>query len=449
MSFSDPNNFLLSSDSKNIQAAIDLSVKEGHGHVVIPACNKRTGEHIWIIDETIKLPSHICVEIDNAHLRMAEGVMCRMFENENADLEIGKTAAGLQEDITIQGRGNAILDGGKHNGLREDTHNKNGLPNIFHNITIYLHNVRNFKIDGLIISDQRFWAVTFMFSSYGAVSNIHFEITDKAWRKGHPLNPEHPWRNQDGIDLRVGCHDIELFNITGETGDDTIALTALAEKGKKPDRYEDMYYCHHLSPDIYNVSIRNVKAFNNHCAVVRLLCHFGIKLYNISMDDIWDATPDENPIAVADGQRTACCVKIGENAYFGNDPEQCCKHGQMRNIKINNIYSSGLSAVNMNCTVCDVEIHNIQVGEKGIHAVSASFITSGRHNALDKDSNITRLENVLVDGVLWNSKQPDAVPFFFNNLLAKNVRIINVSANCEKLVESCQVRSDSEAVIWS
>ena len=216
MSFTDPNNFLLSSDSKNIQAAIDLSVKEGHGHVVIPACNKRTGEHIWIIDETIKLPSQICIEIDNAHLRMAEGVMCRMFENENADLEIGKTAAGLQEDITIQGRGNAILDGGKHNGLREDTHNKNGLPNIFHNITIYLHNVRNFKIDGLIIRDQRFWAVTFMFSSYGAVSNIHFEITDKAWRKGHPLNPEHPWRNQDGIDLRVGCHDIELFNITGE-----------------------------------------------------------------------------------------------------------------------------------------------------------------------------------------------------------------------------------------
>ena len=31
--------------------------------------------------------------------------------------------------------------------------------------------------------------------------------------------------NQDGLDLRQGCHDISIERITGHTGDDLVALT--------------------------------------------------------------------------------------------------------------------------------------------------------------------------------------------------------------------------------
>ena len=448
MYYCDPNQFSETTDSRCIQAAVDQASATGCNRVVIPAYNKRTDSYIWIIDETILLPSHICVELDNAHLRMADGVMCRMFQNSHAATPLCTTPEGIQEDIIIQGRGHALLDGGKHNGLREDTYGKNGMPSIFENLTVYFHNVRNFKIDGLTVRDQRWWGITMIFCREGTVSNIRFEITDKAWRKGHPLNPAHPWRNQDGIDLRCGCHDIRIFNITGETGDDVVALTALGKQGTNPRRYEDRYHCGHLSTDIYNVSIRNIHAFNNHCAIIRLLCHFGNRIYNVSIDEVIDATPEENPIAVSEGQRTACCIKVGENGYHRDDPALGCKHGDMHSIHISNVFSNALSAVNFNCSARDCVVRDITVGEKGFHAVSTSHISSGRHNHLEKETNVTRLENILVDGVFCRSSQPEAVPFFFNRLIAKNVCISNVFAETEKTVQEHNPCAESEPVIW-
>lgn len=448
MYFTDPNQFSEATDSRNIQAAVDEAVRCGCRQVVIPAYNKRTGGYLWQIDQAILLPSHIYVLIDNAHLRMADGVFCQMFRNSNADTPISATPEGQQEDIIIQGRGRALLDGGVHNGLREDTACKDGMPNIYNNLTVWLHNVRNFKIDGLTVRDQRWWAIAFAFASQGIVSNLRFEITDKSWRKGHPLNPEHPWRNQDGVDLRVGCHDIQIFNITGETCDDVVALTALAERGKNQKRFEDIYHCHHLSSDIYNVSISNINAFNNHCAIVRLLCHFSNRIYNISMENIIDATPQENPVAVAEGQRTACCVKVGENGYHRNIPELGCQHGDLSNIRISNVFSQALTAVNLNCSVRDLVIRDVQVGEKGINGVSVSLVTGGAHTGLNKPDNLTVLENVLVDGVYFRSRQPEAVPFFINNLQAKNVRVRNVSYSGDTLMQTVQPREDSEPIIF-
>ena len=443
----DPNDFSAQTDCGNIQAAVDEAVRTGCNHVVIPAYNRRTGKYLWEIHETIKLPSHIYIEIDNAHLRMADGVMCRMFQNSNAATVLAGKPEGMQEDIIIQGRGRALLDGGVHNGLREDTAGKDGMPNIFNNLTIYLHNVVNFKIDGLTIRDQRWWAIAFAFASQGIVSNIRFEITDKSWRKGHPLNPDHPWRNQDGIDLRVGCHDIQIFNITGETCDDVVALTALAEHGQNQKRFEDIYHCHHLSSDIYNVDIRNINAFNNHCAIVRLLCHFGNKIYNVSIDNIIDATPMEHPVAVEEGQRTACCIKVGENGYHRNIPELGCQHGDLSNIRISNVFSNALTAVNLNCSVRDLDVRNIQVGAKGINAVSVSLVTGGAHTALDKPSNLTTLENILVDGIYFRSEQPEAAPVFVNNMRAENFRIMNLQYAGEAPVQVLQPREDSQAII--
>ena len=34
-------------------------------------------------------------------------------------------------------------------------------------------------------------------------------------------------KNADGVDLRQGCHDIVIENLTGFTEDDSVALTAL------------------------------------------------------------------------------------------------------------------------------------------------------------------------------------------------------------------------------
>ena len=448
MEYTNPNQFPFETDSQRIQAAVDAAVETGCFRVVIPSENQRTGQRQWIIDKTILLPSNMHIEIDNAHLRMADGVMCRMFQNTNAGTELATKPEGLQENIVIRGRGCALLDGGNHNGLREDTYGKNGMPSIYENLTIFFHNVRNFRIEGLTIRDQRWWSMAMTFCWEGVISDICFEITDKAWRKGHPLNPTHPWRNQDGIDLRCGCHDIEIRNITGETGDDVIALTALGEHGTNPNRLEDAFYCEHLTSDIYNVTIRNIKAFCNHCAIVRLLCHFGNKIHHIRIENVVDDTPDESPIPVSEGQRTACCIKLGENGYHRNDPQLKCQHGDLSDISIHCVRSNALSAVNFNCSVRNCEIRDIYVAEKGRSALTASLITGGKHTALDKEDNATIAENVLLDGVTIQSQREDALPFFFYNLQAKNFRIQNVRGDIQPLSEFLRPHKDSEPILW-
>lgn len=436
--FTDPNDYKAKSDSAAIQAAVDEAEKSGCRRVVIPRYNARSDSFIWIIDETILLPSHITVELDNAHLRMADGVFCQMFRNSLGFEEVGGLPEGLQEDITIQGYGKAVLDGGKHNGLRERTSLKDGFPHIANNLTICLHHVKNFRIDGITVRDQRWWGLCFSWCWDGVISNIHFEIGDKTVRESIP----HPYRNQDGIDLRVGCHDIQIRNLTGETCDDVVALTALAIR--EPS-FECLYPCRHLSYDIFNVSIQNITAFNNHCALVRLLCHNRRKIYNIDIDHIIDSTPERQEII-----RTASCVKIGENDYCSANSEIRCRSGEMHDISVSNIFSNALAAVVMNSAAKNVVVRNIFVGAKGHHAVSVSKIKFGIHSEFHVPLNTTICENILIDGVNFASERFETgSPFFFDALCAKNFRVKNVNyPKIFPMVKVSRPQEDSEEVIF-
>ena len=165
MLYTNPNDYDRPTDSGRIQKAIIEAKRSGCNQVIIPRMNEATGKSIWIIDETILLPSDITIIFDNCHLRMADGVMCQMFRNENALEEVGQTVEGRQEHIHLIGRGNALLDGGEDNGLREKTCCRNGLPHVLHNLTIFFRNVHHFSIENLTVRDQRWWGITFIYAS--------------------------------------------------------------------------------------------------------------------------------------------------------------------------------------------------------------------------------------------------------------------------------------------
>ena len=439
-----PNDFPTGSDSRRIQMAVDRASQTGCNYVVIPPCNSRTGTNLWEIDETIELPSHICVEIRGAHLRMCDGVFCQMFRNRNAFLDVGRTPEGMQEDIILRGVGRAVLDGGRHNGLREKMSLKDGLPHIVNNLTVYLHNVRNFRVEGLTIRDQRWYGLCFTFAWEGVIRDLRFEITDRSVRGSET----HPWRNQDGVDLRIGCHDIQISDLTGETCDDIVALTALSD----PDRpnFETKALCPHLSPDIRNISIRNITGFNNHCALVRLLCHNGLRVHHISIDGLTDATPDDTPLSVPDGVRTACCVKIGENDYYHGAFAKRCVPGELHSIRVSNVFSSALCAVDLNCSVRDLIVRDIFVGSRGRHALAVAKIKFGDYHNLDDPENVTDAEHVLVSGVRYASCEEDAVPFFFDALRAKDFVIRDVSlTRPARLMQLRRPQPGSEDVVFS
>ena len=105
--------------------------------------------------------------------------------------------------------------------------------------------------------------------------------------------------NQDGIDLRNGCHDIVISDITGRTGDDIVALTAIA-RGDKIHPGGALRTTHVMhndwsrrDRDIHDVIIRNVLGYSGGgiCFHVRLL-PVESKIYNIVIDGVVDSSPE-------------------------------------------------------------------------------------------------------------------------------------------------------------
>lgn len=426
--FYSPNDFLTGTDSERIQAAIAAAKAEGCNRVVIPRANEALNSWKWIIDKTILLPSDITVILDDCHLVMADNVMCRMFQNSNATLPEGGTLKGEQNNIRMIGVGNTVLDGGRDNGLNERTSGKNGFPIVLENLTIFFRNVRDFEIRNLTIRDQRWWAIELLFSRRGTVADIRFEITDPCEYGS--------WRNQDGIDLRVGCNNILIQNISGEVGDDCIALTALMRTGS----HEDNLRVEGKDSSIHDVIIRDVRAVTSMCATIRLLNQFGHKIYNISMDNIMDTSIPKLE------SKTQKVIRIGEYSYFKNDDKFKVNHGDMHDISISNVYSRALSAIHLEMTVKNLHVNNVYVHSDGQYAatfgrwVHRDVIFMYKPELWDKQKNKTTYpdgdmisltaENVLIENVYYtaNGENDNYKPTVIgvHNSELKNVTIRNV-----------------------
>ena len=169
--------------------------------------------------------------------------------------------------------------------------------------------------------------------------------------------------NQDGIDLRNGCHDITISDITGETGDDVVALTAIADAnyrtggilGKTQVMHNDWS---RRDPDIYNIIIRNVRACSSLCFLVRLLpCECCIR--NVVIDGVIDTSTE-------DVMRGGIYLGERDTAYGRNLP------GSLRNITVSNvIYNNAKgSAVRVNGYLQDSTITNVIAARTEDPAVS-------------------------------------------------------------------------------
>ena len=300
--------------------------------VLIPKSNPLTGDDIWIISSPLFLTSGKTVILDGAHLRLADGVYSNIFATE---VPVGepKTADDLLHDIHIIGQNGALLDGGIHNGLTEKTANKDGRPHILNNTFGYLRGVSGFSVKNLRIVNPRYWGLTFTYCDHGEISDIDFTAANDA-------------PNQDGIDLRVGCHDIVIRDITGSTGDDTVALTGLLGYTGQQQAIEG------LSHDIHDVVIENISAYvtGGH-GIIRLLCHDGVNLYNVRMAHIHDRSID------CDGVRCQAAIRIGDRNYAGIRqalPEE------MHDISVSDVLTNAKIAVKLHGAPQNLVMQNVR-----------------------------------------------------------------------------------------
>ena len=313
MDFLTPNEsrFFGKSDSETLQNVIDFAAESGEGQILIPRHNARTGENIWIIDKTVLLPSDCTVLLDNCHLRLADGVRENIFRNKNCGTPEGRTREGEQHGIRLIGIGNALLDGGEPNGLSEQLRRDHPekYPHMSVNLLVWFSNVRDFEIRGLHVIESRWWAFCFVYCRWGRISNIDFKMHATL-------------ENQDGIDLRVGCEYITIENITGITGDDTVALTAL-------NGFERDLAVEGKSKDIHDITIKNIISSTHGCSIIRFLCEDGIREYNITVDGVKDT-----------GESIASApIFLGSNTSSAHKFWRICprKMGDFENVVIRNV----------------------------------------------------------------------------------------------------------------
>lgn len=308
----------------------------------------------WEIDEAVRIPSNFSLILEDCHLRMADGCYSNMFVNENHDTDLGRTIDGTDRNISIIGRGNAILDGGSYNGLSESTARQPGMPPIWKNNVILFTNVDGFKVTGIHIRNQRWWALNFIFCANGYIGNIDFcacdVAIDKNGNKYHGLKREAYdeiyVRNADGVDLRQGCHDIVIENITGFTEDDTVALTALE------GRMEKYFAVEGLPTDLCRVEIKNIRsaAF---CSNVRLLNQGETKLHDILIDGVYDLAP-ESPHMDKGGM----AVRVGDIDFLYGTRHSTKE--ETYNITIKNVVGSGVYVVTLAGEIGNVVMYGIE-----------------------------------------------------------------------------------------
>lgn len=409
LNYISPNdkNLMADCDSQSIQNAINFAKKSGVNKVVIPRKNMRTGLPVWEISKTILLPSDIEIILSNCHLRLADGVFCNIFRNENMYSSLANTIEGEQRNIHIRGEGYAVLDGGKTNYLFE-TNIKDMFQNddklkasVSHenesiriNNLVLFHNVNGFSVENIEVREQRWWALNFIYCSNGKIT----DITSRA-RNNIP--------NQDCVDIRQGCNNIDIERITGQSGDDLVALTEL-------DGSDSYFAVEGKSPHVFNINIKDVIGTSVRQGVVVLRNQDFIKLYNVNIENVIHSDlGDKNNMPYV-------TLRIGENGYYKNFQSPM---GATHDIKVKNVISESDAAVMVGATLKDVEFKNIQaIGSRW------AFLSYG-----------VKMENVKIDGLSYSLPYTKAESpkggfmetnhFAFNGWMREEDYIRNLSIN--------------------
>ncbi|MGI6572046.1 MAG: glycosyl hydrolase family 28 protein [Fermentimonas sp.] len=233
-----PNQFK-GNDTERIQAAVNKAARTT-GKVVIPA-NNANGTQIWLLDSAILLPSNITVILENCVIQLSDSCRDNMFRGNNVG--IGITDPNWVKNIQIIGMGDVLLKGADNPRATGDgartlvSENQPGRVSYgsdagregvkqkgdWRNIMILMAYVDGFKLKNVNIKNAHAWAVSFERTRNAEISGITFDCPSSQLVKGKEVLI----RNRDGINLRHGCKNFRINNISGTTEDDFIALSIL------------------------------------------------------------------------------------------------------------------------------------------------------------------------------------------------------------------------------
>ena len=333
------NDFKGLSDNEVIEAAI--ASRDADGIVFIPprVSDIEPERNYWLLDRAILLPENTTIIMQNSKIKLSDKCRDNFFRTANCGL--GIEFPERIKNVHIEGKGICILEGADHPRATGDSSKILACPCPYevedlcamadwipeerrtpetidfwdrHNhsygtdagkegesqygdwrgIGVLFANVEDFSIKNLRIVDSHGWGISLEECSNGSVEKINFDACMSKVIDGMRHNIE----NQDGIDVRNGCHDIIISDITGQTGDDVVALTACTGDSYIPGGSLNSTHVMHSDwtkrdKNIHNIIIRNIIANSHICYTVRLL-PANTKIWNIVIDGVIDtATEDQ------------------------------------------------------------------------------------------------------------------------------------------------------------
>jgi len=359
--FLSPNDFE-GSDVERINRALRAAAGTGR-RVVIPRRNRSAeGERdLWLLDSAILVPGDTVLELDNCRLKLSDRCRDNLIRSANCGLGIADIRP--LSGIHIHGVGNVVLEGADHPRATGDSGKTLGKQTYgtdagvegesqtgdWRNIGILLANVEGFSLSNLTLRDPHCWAISLERCAHGTLRDLDFASSQSKAIDGRTETI----LNQDGIDLRLGCHDILIENVTGYTGDDLIALTAIPKVdsvagGLRSTMVSSCQARGEGLDDIRNVIIRNVRGYcrgGHH--IIRLLNTPGLRLHDVVIDGLIDTSPPE--------VRCRAAVKIGDTAYGGG----AAPLGDTSRIIVQNVISRAQHTILVGGSLCDSILSNI------------------------------------------------------------------------------------------
>lgn len=386
------NDFFGKNDSEILNNAV--LARDADGIVVIPprSSDIEPERDFWLLDSAILLPENTTVILKGCKLKLSDRARDNFIRSANCGL--GIATPQRVRNIHIKGEGLCILEGADHPRASGDASKLLRAPcphfpedicrvadwipeerrspekiefsdvhsysygtdagksdesqyGDWRGIGILLANVENFSVSGVKIVESHGWGISLEACSDGRVEHIDFDARMHKCIDGMEMNME----NQDGIDLRNGCHHIVISDITGCTGDDVIALTAIAKDGDvRPGG--SLRSTHVMNTDwtkrerdIHDIVIKGVRAHSYLCYTVRLLPAM-TKIYNVVIDGVIDTSPDTG---LARGT-----ILLGDGGTYGkNLPDS------MRDVTVSNVECNGKRAIIVRGYLTDSVISNV------------------------------------------------------------------------------------------
>ena len=364
---------------------------------------------LWDIEKAVRVPSDMQIVFLHAYLRLADFCYENMFTNSRAYESEGRCIDHEEHNLSFSGIGDAVLDGGLHNGLLEKNCNMYGFPDKRLNATVLFNNVRNLVLENIQFRQSRWYGTYFIHCDTCRISNIDFDFWEDS-------------TNRDGVDIRSGCHNFLVENITGTTGDDTVALNNLGNDGN------DGRYVEGKDPDTLNMVIRNVKSDAGRWFNVRLLCQDRHLEQNFTIDTVMDVSRPENQKGVN------AVVMIGSHEYFYKIPGEL---GDLAHLTIRDVYSRSPKAVSFGGCGDDVSISNVHVYGDGCCAVSTHKEAKLRNIRVSglfykRDHLRLKLADTL-DTNLEATKAYEGTVIDFVNLETDSVKISHVYAQSARM----------------